>query len=253
MPREARKNMKSLFLHIIVQGINKEYILNEECEMNKYLKILEEKSKKFDLKIIAYCIMNNHVHILVYAEKINNISELMRQVNTIYAMYYNRRNNRCGYVFRNRYKAEEIKDLNHLLSCINYIHSNPVKAGICNGKGDYKYSSYNDYKNKVRFINDGSVLKCLKNNGVEYENIINGIYEDDNFLEYEVKEENKKYETVINEYIKKNKIQIEGILSDKNHFKKVIKLLYKECNMTQKEIGIEFGMSRAKVQRILYS
>ena len=147
----------------------------------------------------------------------------MRQVNTIYAMYYNRKNNRCGYVFRNRYKAEEIKDLSHLLSCINYIHSNPVKAGICNGKGDYKYSSYNDYKNKVRFINDGSVLKCLKNNGVEYENIINGIYEDDNFLEYEVKEENKKYETVINEYIKKNKIQIEGILSDKNHFKKVIK------------------------------
>ena len=85
MPRKSRKEMNSKFLHIMIQGINREYIFNKDKDIKAFLKILKEKIKKMDLCIIAYCIMNNHAHFLVYTEDIKLVSKLMKMVNTSYA------------------------------------------------------------------------------------------------------------------------------------------------------------------------
>ena len=109
MARTSRNNMgNSSFFHVMVQGINKEYIFNTEKNKKKYLEEIYKNNK--DVEIIAYCIMNNHTHILVQTEKMQNIEDWMRKSNTSYALYYNKIKERVGYVFRDRYKLQPIKN-----------------------------------------------------------------------------------------------------------------------------------------------
>ena len=74
MPRRARRNLKSKYLHVICQGINKEFIFNKKEHLEEYYKLMQIKKEKFDVEVLSYCIMNNHVHMLLYSEEIYNIS-----------------------------------------------------------------------------------------------------------------------------------------------------------------------------------
>lgn len=145
MPRNSRKDLPGLFHHIMSQGINKEYIFNDDNLKEKYRAIIKEKMQKNNVNIIAYCIMDNHVHMLVNIQKIEDMCKFMQQVNTTYAKFYNKVHNRVGFVFRNRYLAKPILDENQLNKCIAYIHRNPVVAKIVEKESDYKFSSYNEY------------------------------------------------------------------------------------------------------------
>ena len=143
MPRIKRNNLNSNIFHIMSQGISKEYIFEKGQDKRKYRKLLSENYNKYDIEIIAYCIMGNHVHLLIKSNKIENISNFMHQINMKYALYYNKNRNRVGYVFRSRFKSQEINTEKYLINCIHYIHNNPIKAHICDEKSEYLYSSYN--------------------------------------------------------------------------------------------------------------
>ena len=165
MPRTGRKLLNGKICHHIVQGINREYIFNEKEDKNKYLDLLKKYYIEYKIDIICYCIMDNHTHLILYSDNIKNISAFMGRVNSIYAMYYNKKYNRVGYVFRNRFKSILIMTREQLYACIKYIHMNPVKANIVKRESEYKYSSYNDYLNKSGFLNQRilyfSFLKSL--------------------------------------------------------------------------------------------
>lgn len=108
MLRIGRNNFNTSFFHVIVQGINKEYIFYKEEHIEQYIELLFDNLKKYDVKIAAYCVMNNHAHMLLYTESIEDMFGYMKSVNTSYAKYYNRNENRVGFVFRNRYRSEPI-------------------------------------------------------------------------------------------------------------------------------------------------
>ena len=167
----------------MVQGINKEYIFKKDRYINKYLQLLNEKIYKEEIKIVAYCIMNNHAHLLIKVDDIKNLSIYMQKVNTVYAKYYNyMEKNRVGYVFRDRFKSEPILNRRQLIQCIKYIHRNPVKANMVQNEEEYQYSSYSNYK--VGKINK---LKIFTNEEIQYifnTNIIN----EDLFLDIETDE-----------------------------------------------------------------
>lgn len=152
MARRARKYVRGPFYHIMCQGIKKENVFLMKEDFEKYLFLMNRYKTKYDIQILSYCIMSNHVHLLLYSDDIKRVSEYMHQINFIYAMNYNMFYERVGYVFRDRFKLEEITDLNYLYNCILYIHNNPVKAGICKTARAYKYSSYNEYLNGARII-----------------------------------------------------------------------------------------------------
>ena len=99
-------------------------------------------NEKYNIKIIAYCIMNNHTHMLLETTDLKNLSKYMQSLNTRYGKYYNKKYKRVGYVFRDRYKAEGIYSEEQLYNCINYIYNNPVKAGICEKAEEYSFSNY---------------------------------------------------------------------------------------------------------------
>ena len=149
MPRIARKDLNTPFLHVMVQGVNKEYIFYDNEHIEEYLKIIEKNKKDYDFTIIAYCIMNNHAHFLVYVEDIAAYGKFMQKINLNYAQKYNKEKNRCGVLFRNRYQIEPIIEQKYLINCIKYIHDNPVKAGMVRKCEEYKYSSCKNYMNNA--------------------------------------------------------------------------------------------------------
>lgn len=142
MPRFSRESIKTYYFHVMTQGINKKYIFDKPEEIKFYIKIMYELLKEHNLKIIAYCIMNNHAHMLINCENISELSKYMQRLNSKYAVYYNKIHNRVGYVFRDRFKSEGIYTEKQFYNCIKYIYDNPVKAGICNRPEDYPYSNY---------------------------------------------------------------------------------------------------------------
>ena len=142
MPRVNRKYYISSFLHIMVQGINKEKIFKTDFYKNFYIKLMKIIQADFDIEILAYTIMDNHSHILLYYKNIEDVSKFMGKLNQKFAQFYNKNENRVGYVFRGRYRCEQITDIAHLYNVLPYIHFNPYKAGIVNNLLDYKFSSY---------------------------------------------------------------------------------------------------------------
>ena len=142
MPRISRKNFETSFFHVLTQGVNREYIFSKKEYIEKYLYLINKYKEEFNILILAYCIMSNHSHLLIYTNKIENMSKFMHKINGIFSQFYNKSENRVGVVFRNRYVSEPIYDKKYLANCINYIHMNPVKAGLVYNCEEYKYSSF---------------------------------------------------------------------------------------------------------------
>ena len=151
MPRVARKHLQSDFIHIVTEGIKKEFIFYQDKYKSEYILLLKKYiSEKNNVKLISYCVLSNHAHILIYTQDIKEVSSIMRKINTAYAIYYNKLEDRVGHVFANRYYSQDIKDEIHLIRCIKYIHQNPVKAGLVNSPSKYKFSSYREFnENKL--------------------------------------------------------------------------------------------------------
>ena len=136
----------------MVQGINKEYIFNENHQKNEYVKLMKKYNEEEKVKIISYCVMDNHSHMILHCNDISEISQYMKRLNGGYSIYYNKTNKRVGFVYRNRFQSQFITDVNYLKKCISYIHMNPVKANMVKGVSEYKYSSYNQFINKRKKI-----------------------------------------------------------------------------------------------------
>lgn len=246
MPRIARKDLDTTFFHIMVQGIEKKYIFEKEVYKKKYIELLFEKNERFNVNIIAYCIMDNHAHILLNIDKIHDMSDFMHNVNTLFAQYYNfMENNRVGYVFRDRFSSEAIYNAHYLLNCIRYIHNNPVNAKIVNKPNQYKYSSYRDYQNKARSATNKLICELIDINEVIDENR----EEDCIFLDTDINKENilKK---VINKYEKDFNIPISEIIKNKYILRKMIKDLKENYKINYKQIAKEIGISKSTITRL---
>lgn len=244
MPRLSRKNLNTSYYHIIVQGINKEYIFDKERYIKKYHNLIINNLKKYDLKIIAYCIMSNHAHLLLYAEKTETMAEYMKSINTSYARYYNRNENRVGIVFRNRYESEPIYNQRYLLNCIAYIHNNPVKAKIVDSVERYKYSSYKDYIYLQGIVTEETIEQifgCIEDYIDTYKEIHKKSYDFKDCIE------DIDYTDIYNNL---KKMDINHIVSNKDKLKETVFKLIEEHKMPINKVSELLGISRFKVSRI---
>ena len=108
MPRMSRGRMHTSFFHVIIQGINKEFIFQKRQYKNKFFQLMKTEKENYGVEIISYVIMSNHVHLLIYVEDITELSRFMKKINEDFARYYNYMENRVGYVFRDRFLSEPI-------------------------------------------------------------------------------------------------------------------------------------------------
>ena len=248
MSRTSRDNVKnSSFFHIMVQGINKEYIFETRKNKEEYIKLIEKNSNL--IKIMAYCIMDNHVHMLAQVDEISNLETFMRKSNTTYASYYNRENNRVGYVFRDRYKLQPIKNAKHLYLCIEYIHNNSVKACICEDKGEYEFSSYTKiYEKDITKIQN-------KIEDILQQSMINISDEQDQTEEFKLIEDEKENKSEICEKIISNFLQNSEL--DQNQIKKdftkltdLVEILHDMNGISYKMIEEYLKISREKLRKL---
>jgi REP element-mobilizing transposase RayT len=130
----------------MIRGINRQNIFEYDEDHSRFIEILAETKEISDMKIYAYCLMNNHVHLLLRIES-ESLGTVMKRIGVRYAVWFNRKYKRTGALFQDRYKSEVVQDDRYLLAALRYIHQNPVKAGLTRIIGGYKWSSYRDYVN----------------------------------------------------------------------------------------------------------
>ena len=222
MPRFPRKHIKTSFFHVITQGINKSYIFDKSEDIKYYIKLIYKLSKEHEIEIIAYCIMNNHAHMLIKTKKSDELSKYMQRLNCTYARYYNKKYDRVGYVFRDRYKSEGIYDEQHLYNCIKYIYDNPVKAGICSKAKDYPYSNY-----KI-------ITKEIK----------------ENYTFMDIDNDSKICKELIQNFLNENDMDINDLKKNKRKLKELIAILKMEYNISLRKISEETKIGRETIRKI---
>lgn len=233
----------------MVQGLNKEYIFNKNYYKDKYISLINKYKKKYNIIILSYCIMDNHAHILLYTEEINQLSMFMQNINSKFALYYNKDITRVGYVFRGRYNSEYINNKKYLLNCLNYIHMNPVKANIIKKPGDYKYSTYNDYLTKTGIVND-AVLDIVFDGEENYLNTFLNIA-DKEFEVMDVDREEKNFEIATEIFLEKNKTTIEEIRQNKEMLEKFCREIIVDKKYRQVKVGKLLNVDTSVISKLV--
>lgn len=144
MARTQRTYSSTGCYHIMLRGNEKKNIILDDYDRQRFLEVLLKKKTETELAVYAYCLMDNHIHLVLRDEQ-NEISAIMKGIATSYAMYFNIKYNRVGHVFHDRFRSEPVENERYLWSVIRYVHNNPVKAGKVNEAVHYKWSSYRDY------------------------------------------------------------------------------------------------------------
>lgn len=141
MPRSARKQCESKIFHIMLRGIDRQIIFQDDEDCEKYLQCLGECKKVSGFTLYAYCLMGNHVHLLLQEGK-EPLSQIFKRIGVRYVYWYNWKYRRTGHLFQDRFKSEPIEDDACFLAVLRYIYRNPVKAGLCGKPEEYPWSSY---------------------------------------------------------------------------------------------------------------
>jgi REP element-mobilizing transposase RayT len=147
--RKSRVTWIGAYHHVMNRGINVEKIFNDDNLKSVFLKMLKEKSKKLRIRLFAYCIMDNHFH-LVLENSSGRMSDFFRQLNGKFAMYYRKKEGGRGYVFQDRFKSTLIENDSYLITSILYMLLSPVRAGLVEKYDEYKWSSINEYFRQER-------------------------------------------------------------------------------------------------------
>lgn len=150
MPRQARQKCETGYFHLIVRGIGRQALFESREDYLFFLSILERFSRQTAVVVCAYCLMENHVHLLIRDSQ-DQKALMMKKIGVSYAQYYNRKYDRQGHLFQDRYLSEAVADERYLLTVFRYILNNPQKAGICPA-ARYEWSSYRLYGRRSGFV-----------------------------------------------------------------------------------------------------
>ena len=142
MARVARLVFPDVALHIIQRGNNRHACFAHDSDYLTYLSTLRQLSVKHECKVHAYCLMTNHVHLLVTPSRAEACGLLMRDLGRSYVLYFNRRHDRTGTLWEGRFRSCIAESSRYVMACYRYIELNPVRAGMVGEPGSYAWSSH---------------------------------------------------------------------------------------------------------------
>ena len=142
MPRRPRVSLPGVPLHLIQRGNNRQACFFADEDYSFYLDHLAEQATRQGCQVHAYCLMTNHVHLLVTPQDAGGAGALMKAVGQYYVQYVNRTYRRSGTLWEGRYRSCVLQDDVYFLVCSRYIEMNPVRAGMVPNPADYRWSSY---------------------------------------------------------------------------------------------------------------
>lgn len=150
MPRKARIQAEGLIYHVLARGNNKELIFKETNDYYFFLRKLLERKQKYDFQLFCYALLPNHFHLLIRNSDTTSLSTIMKSQLVSYSQYFNRKYDRVGHVFQDRFKSFVCAKDPYLVSLISYIHQNVKRANLVQEASDYEFSSLRTYLYKKR-------------------------------------------------------------------------------------------------------
>lgn len=187
MPRKPRKKSSTGIYHVMFRGINGQVVFKDHEDYKKFLQTIKKYKEVSQYTIYAYCLMNNHAHLLIKEGK-EDLGIIFRRIGASYVYWHNRKYKRRGPLFQDRYKSEAVEDDKYFLTVLRYIHRNPIKAGIEKDVKKYPWSSYNEYIGKVDICDinfPSSLFAEDKKRAIKLFKNFNEQENDDRCLEYE--------------------------------------------------------------------
>ena len=154
MPRQERLQSATGIYHVMLRGINKQDIFEDDEDYSQFLNILHALVNRCDEQghslpshctFYAYCLMTNHVHLLI-RERDEHIGESIKRIGVAYARYYNHKYERNGHLFQDRFRSEPVNSIEYFMTLMRYIHQNPVIAGLVAEVRLYPWSSWHEYE-----------------------------------------------------------------------------------------------------------
>lgn len=259
MPRYARVRSEKQVYHIMLRGNNREKIFIDEEDKTRIIDTLEDKKKAEEYLLYAYCVMDNHIHLIIKEGK-DSISRIVKRIAASYSYYFNKKYKRIGHVFQERYKSENIEDERYLLAAIRYVHQNPVKPGIGTIDG-YRWSSYMDYIGKGRKITDTEEILGIFSNSHEkaireFERF-NQEFTEESFLdvgeEREIGQGNVR--EYIHRYLAEKGLGIQDLknITNRSIREELIKILLEKSDLSLRGIAATLGLSREMIRRTAVS
>ncbi|MCL6639725.1 MAG: transposase [Firmicutes bacterium] len=256
MPRHRRVKSNSGYYHIMIRGNERRNIFQDEEDKVTFVETLYKKKQGNRFSIHAFCLMDNHVHLML-SEGVEDVAKVMKRITVSYVNYFNKKYKRVGHLFQDRFRSEVVEDDSYVLALARYIHQNPVKAGMVDSVNEYKWSSYNCYLNDnncfAKVVETDTVLslfsedrKTAKRLFVEYMN------EETNDIFIDLVEDAGVVEMVDDKMAKQI---FEAMLGgggnpSNNDF---IKEFKGKTNLSIRKIAAIAGLSKDKVRKILNS
>ena len=142
MPRSSRNLTNNGYYHVLSRGNNKKKIFRCEEDYIKFLMITSKYLKKYEISIYHYCLMPNHFHFLLQAQKAIHLPKFMQGLLQSYSWHFRKRYDTVGFLFQNRYKSLFIGKESYLLECARYIERNPLRSGLVHDLGKYPWNSF---------------------------------------------------------------------------------------------------------------
>jgi len=197
MPRMARVKTEEAIFHIMCKSISEVQLFRDGDDKKKYISLVKKYKQLYKFKIYGYCIMDNHSHLVIDANG-SDISKVMHGINFSYAMYFNRKYEREGHLFKDRFKSKIVDNDKYLKTLSLYIHNNPTDIGEYKKCPDkYGFSSLSIFLGKRRdpfnLVDFGFVMSLfgsdIKSARKNYHDLIFGYNTEKSNEEYEFKEE----------------------------------------------------------------
>ncbi len=151
MPRKKRFWRSGRCYHVMLRGIDGRVIFVDDKDRYRFFLLLQEASELHNFRVHAFCLMSNHIHLLL--EPLNDaLASGVHRFTMRYAQHFNRRHKKRGYVFQDRFKSILVEDGSYMRRLARYIHLNPLEAGLATQPGDYPWSSYNAYFGRAEYV-----------------------------------------------------------------------------------------------------
>ena len=247
MARQARQTSDTGYFHVIVRGIGKQILFEEYSDNKYYLRLLERYSAETNVTVCAYCLMENHVHLLVH-DRCDELPLFMKKLGVSYSAYFNKKFERSGHLFQDRYRSEAVNDDSYLLSVFRYILKNPQAAGIC-PFDQYPWSSFKLYGSRSSFV-DTELLCGMLGSFEHYVEYLSEESDDECMEYYSAKLTDERAKQIIRE-----KLGVESGIAlqsfDREKRDDSIKMLVK-AGLSERQVERLTGINRRIIHSILW-
>jgi len=242
MARQARKRSATGVYHVMLRGIDKRDIFLHDEDKMIFMKKLLKAKENANFGLYGYCLMDNHIHLLIRESEEIGVS--VKRVSVGYASWHNNRYGRVGHLFQNRYLSEPVESEGYLVHVLRYIHQNPLKANMVKKPENYPWSSYNDYISAYQGngVNiDADMIMAYFKDQNDFEEFTN-TQNDDIFVDFEPEE--KFTDEALGDIIKKKtgSVFLYGkSIGDRN---RLIKDIYNSTGASIRQLERVFGVNK---------